>query len=150
MTTRAVEALRPRHLLTRILDTPNLAQVVQNLDPRLLHQLVRHCGLEDCGEIIALATTEQLTRVFDDDLWRSNEAGKEDQFDEDRFGLWLEVLAEVGVASAARKIAEMDFDFVTAAISRHVLVLDQELILLGRAAAEACSSASTASPASAT
>lgn len=132
MTTRAVDVRGPRHLLARLLDTPNLAQVVRSLDPGVLHQLVRHCGLEDCGEIVGLATTDQLMRVFDDDLWRSDQAGAEDEFDADRFGLWLEVLAEVGVASAAQKLAEMDFDFVTAALSRHILVLDQESMILGQ------------------
>jgi hypothetical protein len=134
MTKRAVEVVKPRHLLNRILDSPHLAQIVQRLEPRALHQLVRHCGLEDCGEIVSLATTEQLMRVFDDDLWRADAAGEEDQFDADRFGLWLEVLAEVGVATAAQKIVEMDFDFVTAALSRHLLVLDQETVILGETA----------------
>src|SRR5262249_13241482 len=37
---------------------------------------------------------------------------------------------------AARKIAEMDFDLVTAALSHHVLVLDQEAMATDRAAVE--------------
>jgi hypothetical protein len=129
MTKQAVDARRPRHLLNRLLDTPNLPQVVQSLDPTILHRLVLHCGLEDCGEILALATTEQLVHIFDEDLWRSDRIGEEATFDADRFGLWLEVLAEVGVASAAQKLVEMDFDFVTAGMSRHLLVLDQESII---------------------
>ena len=136
MSKRAVERSEPRRLLTRLLDTPHLAQVVQSLEPAVLHRLVRHCGLEDSGEILALATTEQLVRVFDDDLWRSDAAGEDEQFDADRFGLWLEVLAEVGVATAAEKIASMDVDFVTAALSRHVLVLDQETLIYGEAVTE--------------
>ena len=60
-------------------------------------------GLEDCGELVALATPEQLTRVFDLDLWRSARAGRDEQFDPDRFGLWLEVLAESGVSLAAQR-----------------------------------------------
>jgi Family of unknown function (DUF6178) len=126
----------PRNLLTRILETPDLARVVQGLEPALLHQLVRKCGLEDSGQIIALASTEQLMRVFDVDLWRSETTGGEEQLDVDRFGLWLEVLAEAGADVAAKKIAEMDFDFVTAALSRHLLVLDAQSLALERMAAE--------------
>jgi Family of unknown function (DUF6178) len=129
MTKQAVDARRPRHLLNRLLDTPNLPEVVQSLDPTVLHQLVLHCGLEDCGEILALATTEQLVSIFDEDLWRSERIGEEATFDADRFGLWLEVLAEVGLATAAQKLVEMDFDFVTAGMSRHLLVLDQESMI---------------------
>ncbi len=123
MSTRALGVRRAGQLLDRLLDTPDLARVVQALEPRALHRLVRTCGLEDCGGIVALATTEQLLRVFDDDLWRSDTAGEEERFDAGRFGLWLEVLADVDVALAARKLVEMDFDLVTAALTRHVLVL---------------------------
>ena len=132
----ALQPGAPRRLVARLLDAPHLAEIVQRLDPKLLHQLVRHCGLEDCGEILALATTEQLTRVFDDDLWTSARAGDEEEFDADRFALWLEVLAELGPEVAARKLVDMDFDFVTAAVSRLVLVLDEELAILQSAAAE--------------
>src|SRR5215813_12198339 len=70
------------------------------------------CGLEDCGELVALATPEQLTRVFDLDLWRAEKPGRDEQFDADRFGVWLEVLMESG-ASLAQKLATMDADLVT-------------------------------------
>jgi hypothetical protein len=90
----------------------------------VLLQLVVRCGLEDCGPIVALATTEQLMRVFDGDLWRAERAGGEERLDPERFALWLEVLAEAGADVAARRLLEMDFEFVTAAISRQVLVLD--------------------------
>jgi hypothetical protein len=105
---------------------PDLPAVVQSLEPAVLEQLVRRCGPEDCGEIVALATTDQLTRLFDADLWTSAEGGGEERFDEDRFVMWLEVLNEVGTAVAARKVAQMDFDFVGAAVSRYVLVLDAD------------------------
>src|SRR5262245_17113232 len=114
----------PRDLVGRILETPDLTRVVQSLEPAVLQQLVVRCGLEDCGPIVALATTEQLMRVFDDDLWRAEQAGGEERLDPERFALWLEVLAEAGVDVAARRLLEMDFEFVTAAISRQVLVLD--------------------------
>jgi hypothetical protein len=102
-----------------------------------LHQLVLECGLEDAGPIVALATTAQLQKVFDDDLWRAERAGAAEEFDAERFGLWLEVLVEAGPALAARKLVEMDFDLVTAAFSRHLLVLDEQSIALEREGAEA-------------
>src|SRR5262245_13741148 len=116
--------LLARPLLARILETPELARIVQSLEPRVLHRLVRHCGLEDSGAIVALASTEQLERVFDHDLWRNERTGEEERLDADRFALWLEVLAEAGPDVAARRLVEMDFDFVTAALSGHLFVLD--------------------------
>ncbi|HVO09168.1 MAG TPA: DUF6178 family protein [Vicinamibacteria bacterium] len=136
MDPHAVQQASPRRVVARLLDAPHLPELVQRLDPQRLHRLVRHCGLEECGEILALATTEQLTRVFDEDLWASAQAGAEEEFDADRFALWLEVLAELGPEVAARKIAGMDPDFVTAAVSRLVFVLDQELAIVQAAAAE--------------
>src|SRR6266481_5967060 len=92
-----------RRLLDRILDTPHLAQVVPRLPPEVLHRVVQSCGLEDCGELVALATPAQLARVFDLDLWRTDQPGLDEQFDADRFGVWLEVLMESGATVAAQK-----------------------------------------------
>ena len=112
-----------RGLLDRILNTPSLEHVVPRLRPDLLHRVIQTCGLEDCGEIVALATPEQLARIFDLDLWRAAQAGRDEQFDADRFGVWLEVLVESG-AAAAQKLAEMDVDLVIAGLAQHALVYD--------------------------
>ncbi|HKX29479.1 MAG TPA: DUF6178 family protein, partial [Blastocatellia bacterium] len=74
--------------------------------------------------IVALATPEQLTRIFDLDLWRAAQAGRDEQFDAHRFGVWLEVLVESGVAAAAQKLSGMDVDLVIAGLAQHALVYD--------------------------
>jgi hypothetical protein len=114
----------------RLLESPELARIVPDLEPRVLQRIVRRWGLERAGGIVALATSEQLLRMFDVDLWQSDEPGGEERFDADRFSLWLEVLHEAGPSIAARKIAEMDFDFVTAALSEQVLVRDEPVLRL--------------------
>ena len=98
------DAAEGRGLLDRILNTPSLEQVVPRLRPDLLHRVIQACGLEDCGEIVALATPEQLARIFDLDLWRAARPGRDEQFDADRFGVWIEALAESGAAVAAQKL----------------------------------------------
>src|SRR5262249_33930719 len=113
MTDRGLDVRRPADLLGRILETPDLARVGRALDPAPVHRIVRKVGLEDAGPIVALATTDQLSRLFDADLWRGAEAGAEERLDAERFGLWLEVLVEVGADVAARRLVELDFDFVT-------------------------------------
>lgn len=117
----------PRSLLDRILDTPHLAHAVPRLQPEVLHRVIQRCGLEDCGELIALTTPEQLARVLDLDLWRS-EPGLDEQFDARRFGLWLEVLMESGAAVAAQKLAEIDVDLVSAGLAPHVRVFDRAAV----------------------
>jgi hypothetical protein len=118
----------PGQLLARILNTPRLEQVVPRLQPDLLHRIIQSCGLEDCGELVALATSEQLAGIFDLDLWRAGRPGMDEQFDADRFGVWIEVLVECGAEAAAQKIAGMDVDLVVAGLSRHVLVYDRAAV----------------------
>jgi len=115
-----------RALIDRILETPDLVSQVRALEPATLGKLIKHVGLEDAGELVQLATTEQLERVFDEDLWRSERPGEDDHFDADRFALWLEVLVEQSAALAAKRVAELDHDLVTLALSKHLLVIDIE------------------------
>jgi len=129
---RRANALRsrtPRSLLDRILDTPHLARVVPRLPPDVLHRVIQICGLEDCGELVALATPDQLARVFDLDLWRAGAPGLDEQFDADRFGVWLEVIMESGAAVAARILAGIDAELSTLAFARHVRVIDPAVVL---------------------
>lgn len=114
----------PPPLLARILETPHLARLVSRLPPEMLHRVIQHCGLEECGELLALATPGQLAAVFDLDLWRPAHAGLDEQFDADRFGLWLEVMMESGATAAAQKLAEVEVDLATAGFARHVRVFD--------------------------
>lgn len=93
------------------------------MDPRALRRLVAEVGLEDAGEIVAFATTDQLTQIFDEDLWRSRAPGVDDAFDASRFRLWIHVLLEAGDAFAAERVTELSEDLVTLAIHESVLVL---------------------------
>ena len=125
---RHVNALQVRdqgRLIDRLLDTPQLARVIPQLQPELLHQIVQRCGLEDCGELVALATPAQLERVFDLDLWRSAGPGADEEFDADRFGIWLEVLVDAGPHVAAQKLSHLNVDLVAAGIARHARVYDR-------------------------
>src|SRR5262249_30023688 len=83
-------------LLLRILERPGLVAAVRELPGAVLGRLIDRIGLEDAGELVALATTAQLERVFDDDLWRAERAGGDESFRPERFVLWLRVMAEAG------------------------------------------------------
>jgi hypothetical protein len=120
----------PQKLLSRILDQPNLVAAVQALPAQALGKLIDHVGLEDAGEIVALATTDQLRRIFDDDLWRSERPGKDETFDANRFALWLEVMLEAGEEFAAQKLAELPEDLVTLALAKNILVINIEKLAI--------------------
>lgn len=118
----------PRHVLSRILDEPALVAEVRALPPAALAKLIDRVGLEDAGEIVALATTEQIERVFDEDLWTRARAGDDETFDADRFVVWLEILLEAGSDVAARRLAELAPDVVTLAFHRLVSVVDTDAL----------------------
>ena len=119
------KAASPVDLVAGLLDTPHLPAVVRSLDAETLHRLVRSCGLGDCGEIVALATPEQLQEVLDLDLWRPDPRGRAERFDIGRFGAWLEVLVEVGVETAAQTMMALDSSLVAAALMEHVHLVER-------------------------
>ena len=117
-----------RPTLDRLLDIPQIGQVVPRLQPELLHRVIQTYGLEDCGELVALATPEQLSRIIDLDLWRTGRPGRDEQFDADRFGVWLQVLLESGASTAAQKLAAMDVDLVITGLAQHAKVVDRAAV----------------------
>jgi hypothetical protein len=62
--------------------------------------------------------------LLDLDLWRHTRPGRDEQFDVDRFGEWLEVLVDTGESVAARTVAALDRELVIAGLSRYVRVFD--------------------------
>ena len=134
MVERTIAATRSANLLNRILESPGLVKLVQDLPPQILTRLVRHIGLEDAAEIVAMATVGQLNRVFDEDLWFGAVPGEEEVFNAERFILWLEVLFENGPESAMEKIVRLDEDLITLALSSHILVLDMDALAVRMAA----------------
>ena len=112
------------HRLARLLDTPLLARVVPHLAPETLHQLIQYRGLDACGELVTSATPAQLTSLLDLDLWRPAEPGRDEQFDVDRFGEWLEVLVDTGDSVASRTVAALDKHLVIVGLCRYLRVFD--------------------------
>ena len=101
-----------------------LARVIPHLTPETLHQLIRYRGLDACGDVLTSATPAQLNALLDLDLWRHAQPGRDDNFDVDRFGEWLDVLVDAGDVVAARTIAALDTHLMIAGLSRYLRVFD--------------------------
>jgi hypothetical protein len=125
-TTRALSS--PRSVLSRLIEMPDLARTVRELPPQTFAALVHKVGVEDAGELVALATTQQLVQAFDEDLFTNDRPGKREVFDAPRFATWLEVLLEAGDAAAARRVTELDLEFVAFALSNLVLVVEEDTL----------------------
>jgi len=117
-------------LLRRILEEPALVAAVRALPGAVLVRLIDRIGLEDAGEIVALASDAQLAQVFEEDLWRADSAGADERFRPERFATWLEVLSEAGDEFVAQRLSALPRDFLTLAVHRLVLVLDIDALTL--------------------
>lgn len=115
-------------LLMRILEQPELVSAVRELPPPVLSKLIDRIGLEDSGELVALATAEQLERMFDDDLWKSVRAGEDETFRPDRFALWLNIMMEAGEEHFIKRLMELPQDMLALAVHRIVLVIDMDAL----------------------
>lgn len=116
-------------LLARVLASPDLAAQVQALPAPALGRLVERIGLEDAGELVALATPTQLADVLDEDLWKSARPGDDERFDVDRFLVWLAVLREGGDELVASRLAELPEELVTLAFHRAVMVVSLDTLM---------------------
>ena len=130
MASRSLRLHQPtsRQLIERIVHSPQMAATVQALAPHTLGALIDHIGLQDCGDLISLATTKQIERIFDADLWTADRPGVEARFDGERFVLWLQVMLEVGERFAAEKLEELPEDLVVLALQRAVLVVASDVL----------------------
>jgi len=115
-------------LLERLLETRDLAKIVPQLQPEVLHRVIQSCGLEDCAEFVALSTPAQLARILDLDLWRVRVPGADEVLDADRFGTWIAVLMQAGAAVAAEKLVALDIELVIAGFARHAAVFDHAAV----------------------
>jgi hypothetical protein len=116
------------NLLLRILEHPGLLAAVRDLPGAVLGKLIDRVGLEDAGELVALASSTQLEHIFDEDLWRADRAGEDETFRPDRFALWLRVMHEAGEGFLVQRLCELPQDLLALAVHRLVLVLDMDVV----------------------
>src|SRR5262245_9264779 len=114
----------PRNVLALITENSQLARAVPLLRPEVLHAVILHYGLQDSADLLALTTSEQLSAVFDLDLWKPDRAGADEHFDAARFCEWLEVLVDSSPTMAADRLAKMDAALIVAGLSPNVKVFD--------------------------
>lgn len=115
----------------RLLSDPHLPEKIEAMNASEIMGMIEKVGLEDSGEIVAFASSKQLEHLFDLDLWKAQKAGSDEIFDPARFGVWLEVLLELGPRKAGDKLSEMDEDFLVLAISSLAWVADSSWLQEG-------------------
>ena len=124
-------------LVHRLLDAAGHVELVQRLSTIHFCALVRDVGLEDCAELLVMATPEQVLALLDEVAWEADAPGVDEHFDAGRFAVWLEVLLEGTDALVAERLAALPEELLSAALCAQLFVLD--LDALGHALAGASS-----------
>jgi uncharacterized protein DUF6178 len=71
-----------------------------------------------------LATAQQLSAVFDIDLWKAARPGEQERFDDSRFREWVEVLFDADPVLASERLAQIDPALVIGGLSPCIAVFD--------------------------
>src|SRR5690606_10344572 len=113
-------------VLDRVLDQPDLIERVRRMPVASMVELIRQVGLEDAGEIVALASSAQLARLLDEDVWVSGPEVEQEELSADRFALWLEVISEGGDEAMAERLTSLPFETVVLGFSKLVVVVNDD------------------------
>lgn len=109
-----------RQRLDVILSDPAAPTLVPQLPVEDFYYLVKDIGLDDAGELLGLASEEQIQACLDLDIW------DRDQVVSSRFLSWLRIaVSELLPASFARAIRALDIELLALLIARHCRVHDR-------------------------
>ena len=97
-------------------------------NPTALARLVDRVGLNDAGELMALAPTRRLLQALDESLWKSPAAGAAEVFDAAALVDWLEAWNEIGDAFVAERLAAMSDDYRALCLAHLVSVGDHHTL----------------------
>lgn len=112
-----IQATRGRQKYALILDAPDPEALVPQLAVQDFYLMVKEVGIEDLEEILALATTEQLTALIDFDGWPG------DQINAPAALRWLELLLNVGDEKFLQTVRELDLGLLILMLAKQFTIL---------------------------
>ena len=121
-------ALAPRALILRWLDDPEVVDALPTLPAESFRVLLEAVGIEEGGQLLAMASPAQFEELVDDALWDDD-----GDFDPEGFGLWLELMLEGGEAQCVGRLSALPEETVALGFSAQLFVLDAEVLGLGMA-----------------
>lgn len=112
-----VRSAQGRRKADLLLDAVDGERLVAHLPAQDFYLLIRELGANDSGELLALATTEQLTACLDLDGWDG------DSFDAVKGGDWLQHLLEAGEEKVLRTVGEMELELLGLLLKKQLTIL---------------------------
>ncbi len=115
-------------LLAQLIDLPSLPALVPQLKTPTLTRIIDSVGIDDAGPIVALTTTHQLRRVFDETLWKRLAPGVRERLSPEEFVRWLDVLNEQGQAFVAERLEALGVQFLASQLALVIEVQDKDMV----------------------
>lgn len=109
--------LSARQKVNLLLDLADGNELLAELPPQDLYLICRELGADELPELLAMATAEQWTMLFDFDCWA------EDSFDDVRARTWLAVLLEGEEETVVATVQRIDFELLVLMVQREVRIL---------------------------
>ena len=100
-------ARNPRKRLEIVLNDPGAAMLVPQIPAEEFYYLVRAVGVSDVGELLELASADQVRTCLDMDGWDG------DQLSLERLTPWLEALEELSPRRLAAVVRELDIEWLS-------------------------------------
>jgi hypothetical protein len=99
-----------------LLDARDSEELVRRLPAQEAYLLIKDLGVEDCVELLAMMSTEQLTTLFDLDFWEGEELKPRSVLE------WLAMLLETGEDKVVATACEMDLELLTLMMRQFITI----------------------------
>jgi hypothetical protein len=113
------ESLAPTDL-SKMLEQPNCQELIQALSPLTVYRALVAADPEVRLEVADKLTSEQVTGIFDFDIWKEDRISPRSAFQ------WLKIFGEVGTEELYTRFKQLDEDYQLAILGPFVRVYDQE------------------------
>ncbi|MDZ7378047.1 MAG: DUF6178 family protein [candidate division KSB1 bacterium] len=119
---RGLSHLPARERVKQLIEHPRAAELVAQLPVQDVYYLVKELGLADAGELLALATPEQVQGCLDLDVW------DKDRVDFARVRSWFEVMLEEFLpAHFLRTLEGLDIELLALWLRKTCRIYDRTL-----------------------
>ena len=116
-----------------IVEAKDAEALVPRLAAQEIYLLLRELGAEDCIDLLAMVSTEQMTTFLDLDLWEDAVLQQKPTLE------WLVLLLETGEEKVLQTAREMDFELLVVMLQKFVAIqrgleslTDEDALVEGR------------------
>ena len=113
-----LRTLPAKKRIERLVACPDTMRVVRSMPTQDLYTTIREVGVEDCLEVLELASPAQIQGFLDIDGWRR------DRLDSAAVGFWLRGMFAANTDRAVAQLRGLDLELLTLLFKIHTTVYD--------------------------